>query len=61
MLNTHEDYCPHCGSYECILYHQGISFYMKCDGCGARGPKRKTDTEAIQGWQLRTHHEKQNP
>ena len=46
--------CPFCGANDSRVPNIGAaSFWVECGGCGAEGPYRPTEAEAIAAWNTR--------
>lgn len=50
-------YCPFCGEYKSLVVEEAIIDDLKfslCEGCGATGPLKPTEKEAIAAWNRRS-------
>lgn len=46
--------CPFCGSIDQNTSSNGIdSYFVVCGNCGAEGPTKDTEREAIEAWFMR--------
>ena len=42
--------CPFCKCVNVTMVYDTINYYVKCDGCGARGPIAQWQWQAAQYW-----------